>query len=95
MNVHFVVTMNGKDMQKAEQQGLLEFFKLTGKINTSNMMCFGLDADFFCSVLGLYASLRIFKVALNGVLRSPVSFFDTTPMGKVSMTSILAREKIR
>lgn len=43
MNVHFVVTMSEKDMEKAEQQGLLEFFKLTGKINTSNMMCFDFD----------------------------------------------------
>ncbi|KAM6498312.1 DNA topoisomerase, type IIA-like domain containing protein [Amanita muscaria] len=42
-NVHFVVTMNAKDVEKAEQQGLLEFFKLTGKINTSNMMCFDFD----------------------------------------------------
>lgn len=25
----------------------------------------------------------MFKAALNGVLRSPVSFFDTTPMGRV------------
>ncbi|KAJ3544854.1 hypothetical protein NM688_g5693 [Phlebia brevispora] len=43
MNVHFVVTLGEKDMEKAEAQGLLEFFKLTGKINTSNMMCFDFD----------------------------------------------------
>lgn len=43
VNVHFVVTMNEKGMQKAEEQGLLEFFKLTSKINTSNMMCFDFD----------------------------------------------------
>ncbi|KAL5489922.1 hypothetical protein ACEPAI_4754 [Sanghuangporus weigelae] len=36
----------------------------------------------FCLV-GLYAALRLFKVALMGVLRSPVSFFDTTPMGRI------------
>jgi ATP-binding cassette, subfamily C (CFTR/MRP), member 1 len=29
----------------------------------------------------LVASLNLFKAALGGVLRSPVSFFDTTPMG--------------
>jgi ATP-binding cassette, subfamily C (CFTR/MRP), member 1 len=29
----------------------------------------------------LAAGLRLFKAALNGVLRSPTSFFDTTPMG--------------
>ncbi len=30
-------------MEKAEEQGLLEFFKLTTKINTSNMMCFDFE----------------------------------------------------
>ena len=43
MNVHFVVTLGEKDMEKAEAQGLTEFFKLTSKINTSNMMCFDFD----------------------------------------------------
>ncbi|KAI0056765.1 type II DNA topoisomerase [Artomyces pyxidatus] len=43
VNVHFVVNMAEKDVQKAEEQGLVEFFKLTGKINTSNMMCFDFD----------------------------------------------------
>ena len=43
MNVHFVVTLGERDMEKAEAQGLLEFFKLTGKINTSNMVCFDFD----------------------------------------------------
>lgn len=43
MNVHFVVTLGEKDMAKAEEQGLLEFFKLTSKINTSNMMAFDFD----------------------------------------------------
>ncbi|KAF8349867.1 DNA topoisomerase II [Amanita rubescens] len=42
-NVHFVVTMGAKELEKAEQQGLLEYFKLTGKINTSNMICFDFD----------------------------------------------------
>ena len=43
MNVHFIVTLSEKDMEKAEAQGLHEFFKLTSKINTSNMMCFDFD----------------------------------------------------
>lgn len=42
-NVHFVITMGTKELEKAEQQGLLEFFKLTGKINTGNMICFDFD----------------------------------------------------
>lgn len=33
------------------------------------------------SISGLYASLSLYKRALAGVLRSRVSFFDTTPMG--------------
>ena len=33
------------------------------------------------SVMSLFASLNLFKAALNAVLRSPTSFFDTTPLG--------------
>lgn len=43
MNVHFVVTLGEKDMEKAEAQGFIEFFKLTTKIHTSNMFCFDFD----------------------------------------------------
>lgn len=43
VNVHFIVTMSEKGMEKAEEQGLLEFFKLTSKVNTSNMMCFDFE----------------------------------------------------
>jgi len=35
--------MGAKELEKAEQQGLLEFFKLVAKLNLSNMMCF--DGD--------------------------------------------------
>ena len=31
--------------------------------------------------MALFASLNIFRAALNAVLRSPISFFDTTPLG--------------
>ncbi|TDL20293.1 multidrug resistance-associated ABC transporter [Rickenella mellea] len=44
---------------------------------------FSFCASFTFSLVGLYASLRLFKAALGGVLRSPVSFFDTTPMGRI------------
>ena len=43
INVHFVVTMSAKDLEKAEEQGLEEFFKLSSKLNTSNMICFDFD----------------------------------------------------
>ncbi|KAH6879600.1 cadmium ion transporter [Coprinopsis sp. MPI-PUGE-AT-0042] len=41
------------------------------------LLCF----SFF--VMGLIASLHLFKSALSGILHSPLSFFDTTPMGRI------------
>ncbi|RDX46560.1 multidrug resistance-associated ABC transporter [Lentinus brumalis] len=35
------------------------------------------------SLLSLKASLRMFEAAFNAVVRSPVSFFDTTPLGRI------------
>ena len=32
---------------------------------------------------GLVAGLRMFKAALKSVVRSPLAFFDTTPMGRI------------
>ncbi|PCH33085.1 type II DNA topoisomerase [Wolfiporia cocos MD-104 SS10] len=43
MNVHFVITMEPKNLEKAEAQGLLDYFKLTTKMSTSNMICFDFD----------------------------------------------------
>ena len=45
MNVHFVITMEPKHMEKAEAQGLHDFFKLTSKVSTSNMICFDFDGQ--------------------------------------------------
>ncbi|KDQ54971.1 hypothetical protein JAAARDRAFT_196340 [Jaapia argillacea MUCL 33604] len=42
-NIHFVISMNAKDLDKAEEQGFTEFFKLTTKINTGNMICFDFE----------------------------------------------------
>jgi DNA topoisomerase-2 len=42
-NVHFVINMPATEVEKAEAQGLTEYFKLTTKINTSNMICFDFD----------------------------------------------------
>jgi DNA topoisomerase-2 len=42
-NVHFVINMTAKDVEKAEAQGLTEYFKLTTKINTSNMIGFDFE----------------------------------------------------
>ena len=35
--------MSAKDLEKAEEQGLVDFFKLTTKMSSSNMICFDLD----------------------------------------------------
>ena len=35
--------MSAKELEKAEQQGLEEYFKLTSKISTSNMICFDFE----------------------------------------------------
>ncbi|KAM5532133.1 hypothetical protein V8D89_014226 [Ganoderma adspersum] len=35
------------------------------------------------SIMGLNAGLKMFKKAFQAVLRSPVSFFDTTPLGRI------------
>lgn len=37
------MNMAAKDLEKAEAQGLVEYFKLTSKISTSNMICFDFD----------------------------------------------------
>ncbi|KAF5361648.1 hypothetical protein D9758_007365 [Tetrapyrgos nigripes] len=42
-DVHFVVQMDPKELVKAEEKGLLEYFKLTGKLTTTNMMAFDFD----------------------------------------------------
>lgn len=43
VTVNFHVTLSEKDMAKAEEKGFAEYFKLTTKINTSNMICFDKD----------------------------------------------------
>lgn len=37
--------MEPKHMEKAEAQGLHDFFKLTSKVSTSNMICFDFDSQ--------------------------------------------------
>ncbi|KAE9385255.1 hypothetical protein BT96DRAFT_1092087 [Gymnopus androsaceus JB14] len=44
---------------------------------------FQFTLSFSFVVAGLIASLNLFQIALRHVLRSPVSFFDTTPMGRI------------
>ncbi|KAL0059429.1 hypothetical protein AAF712_013819 [Marasmius tenuissimus] len=39
--------------------------------------------SFIFAVAGLFASLKLFRVAFRAVLKSPSSFFDTTPVGRL------------
>ncbi|PFH48819.1 hypothetical protein AMATHDRAFT_64587 [Amanita thiersii Skay4041] len=39
--------------------------------------------SFAFALASLFASLNLFKAALRSVLRSPASFFDTTPLGRI------------
>ncbi|KAF9466028.1 multidrug resistance-associated ABC transporter [Collybia nuda] len=44
---------------------------------------FSFTLSFAFALASLIASFNLFKAALSGVLRSPTSFFDTTPMGRI------------
>ncbi|KZT03607.1 multidrug resistance-associated ABC transporter [Laetiporus sulphureus 93-53] len=44
---------------------------------------FSFFLSFAITLASLYAGLRMFEKAWNSVLHSPVSFFDTTPMGRI------------
>ncbi|GJJ12857.1 hypothetical protein Clacol_007102 [Clathrus columnatus] len=41
--------------------------------------------SFAFSLLSLRAGFHLFRMALKGVIRSPISFFDTTPIGKEAL----------
>jgi hypothetical protein len=41
------------------------------------------------SIISLHAGFSMFKAALSGVLFSPTSFFDTTPMGECVLLVVL------
>ncbi|KAK7059215.1 DNA topoisomerase 2 [Paramarasmius palmivorus] len=42
-DVHFIIQMDPKELEKAEAKGLIEYFKLTTKVTTTNMICFDFD----------------------------------------------------
>ncbi|KIK52213.1 hypothetical protein GYMLUDRAFT_1029287 [Collybiopsis luxurians FD-317 M1] len=80
-NIHFVVQMDAKEVAKAEEKGLLEYFKLISKVSTSSMICFDLDGkiqkyespeaileEFYPSQLSYYQKQKIIvnkKLSLN------------------------------
>lgn len=44
---------------------------------------FSFVGSFSFSLVGFHASLGLFSSALHSVLGSPMSFFDTTPLGRI------------
>ena len=69
--------MSPKGLEKAEQQGLVDYFKLTGKISTSNMICFDFDCkikkyespeeileDFYPKRLAYYSKRKVRSVSV-------------------------------
>ena len=52
-------------------------------------MLIALSSDLFSSLISLTAGLTMFKRAFLAVVRSPVAFFDTTPLGKSKLARSL------
>lgn len=44
---------------------------------------FSFAGSFAFSYLGFYSSLKLFRIALDGVLNSSLAFHDTTPVGRI------------
>jgi DNA topoisomerase II len=74
--------MSAKALEAAEKEGLLEYFKLTTKLTTSNMICFDLNGkikrydspehileDFYPARLAFYQKRKA-SVLLNPLLYS-------------------------
>ena len=93
MNVHFVITMGAKELEKAEQQGLLEFFRLTSKINTGNMICFDFEGkikkydsaedlleDFYPVRLAYYQKRKVRMGVESLNLNDDAKHFDRTTL---------------
>ena len=65
-------------MEKAAEQGLIDYFKLTTKISTSNMICFDLEGkikryatpeaiieDFYPARLAFYQKRKVSDVTMS------------------------------
>lgn len=85
-NVHFVISMDAKNLEKAEEKGLVEFFKLTSKLTTSNMICFDFDGkikkynspeeiieDFYPVRLAYYQKRKVIFVSLSFDIQARLS----------------------
>ncbi|KAI0701717.1 multidrug resistance-associated ABC transporter [Earliella scabrosa] len=62
--------------------GQAEYIGIYAGLGTANGV-FSFLLAFIISQIGLVAGLRMFKKAFMAVVRSPVSFFDTTPLGRI------------
>jgi DNA gyrase/topoisomerase IV subunit A len=83
--------MDAKQLEKAEEKGLVEFFKLTSKINTTNMMCFDFDSkikkynspeeiieDFYPMRLAYYQKRKVWRVFFFSDATDTTTFRRTT-----------------
>jgi hypothetical protein len=73
-------------MQPSVLQQLCSLISAASRSGKSSVNILSASADSLaCSIISLHAGFSMFKAGLNGVLFSPTSFFDTTPMGASSM----------
>ncbi|KAF9466027.1 multidrug resistance-associated ABC transporter [Collybia nuda] len=78
-NTLFLGMWASKAIPSFNQQNYIEVYAGLGI--TQAVLSFMLSFSF--SAMGLVAGINLFNAALVGVLRSPTSFFDTTPMGRI------------
>ena len=91
--------MGAKELEKAEEQGLEEYFKLTSKVNTGNMMCFDFDGkikkynapeevieDFYPIRLKYYQKRKVRHLALINIVDAKSQLRITWPTSFNSST---------
>ncbi|KAF9262693.1 multidrug resistance-associated ABC transporter [Marasmius fiardii PR-910] len=76
LTLGFWTSMSIKGFDNGEYMGLYAGFG-------AGQAVFTYVVSYIVAILGVNASYSMFTKALRSVLRSPVSFFDTTPMGRI------------
>lgn len=79
VSVSFTLTMSEKEVEKVMEQGITEYFKLSSKISTSNMMCF--DAEGKIKKYGSPEEIieDFYSVRLAYYQKRKASSFETRP----------------
>lgn len=76
LTLGFWTSMSIKGFDNGQYMGLYAGFGVSQAV-------FTYIVSYIVAILGVNASYSMFTKALGSVLRSPVSFFDTTPMGRI------------